>query len=452
MVLTDACIDDMTNVGNGGRRVIAVLTVTLLGISGCTVPSEKFFVANKQFPPELLARAHDVLGERVVRAWEYDYEWLTGELIRFSTDSDRHAVFLHRAGEYVRVNPPGDCSVMNEILSQFTFARAEFRDPDKVDSFLGLIVSLWQGPDRYIGSSVLIRVLENSDGIDGWLGGREKDERVLLDLCEDPEFTFEQNDWTVVFNVFRANGSVDRWRVAGEFNAATQSNKMDRIAIRALKRPGTFDSAMMGSENATQGTPTNFCGTSRHRVGGCPCQQSEDILMSQIDSLPSDLVRQVKKHIGGPTSRWSVYEHEYDWLKNGRLFSIDGRHGTYAIVFTDGCSYQILNHAAEMDGINRVLASYRFSAADFFHEESLFRFLDLVVSLTSGTGGVIATDAELARLDKHRDELAEWLLGRERDEAEFRATFYAPKTGQSHEMGQAPSVLSVMSTPRSFRR
>lgn len=238
---------ELRNRVNHSVCAAGMLFMFSMGLLGCTTPREEPYAGNKEFPPDLVAKARKVLHGRIDVAWEYGYDWLDGKLALFSTNRDEHVMYLHRDDEYLLVHSKkGDYSVLNEILSEYTFARREFNDPEEVDYFLGLLVSLWEGPDRYIGSSVLIRVLEACEEIEGWLRGRENDEAVFRYLCRDPVFVFDQDRWTVVWNVFRVDGRVEQWCAVGQFDDKTQTNRIQSIAKRILKRPGTFTSAMMG--------------------------------------------------------------------------------------------------------------------------------------------------------------------------------------------------------------
>ena len=112
---------------------------------------------------------------------------------------------------------PAQLFVINESLKDYRFIREDFDDPDRVWSFLQRLVGLYyQVPHLLIGSSVTLWQMERDGDLSTWLGGKEKSEAVLRELCQDPKFVFEGNKWKVIFNVFKPDGSVDKSEVVGE--------------------------------------------------------------------------------------------------------------------------------------------------------------------------------------------------------------------------------------------
>ncbi len=79
-----------------------------------------------------------------------------------------------------------------------------------------------------------------------WLRGSEKSVAVLKDLCKDPQFMFQEDTWTVVFNIFTFDGSVDRWKVIGEHDPKANKNQILNIDVAPLKPAGTFSWPYIG--------------------------------------------------------------------------------------------------------------------------------------------------------------------------------------------------------------
>lgn len=79
--------------------------------------------------------------------------------------------------------------------------------------------------------------------------GREKSKAVFRELFRDPEFMFEGNKWTVVFNVIKegeGGGAVDKWKVLGQHDPETNINRMEKIEVTMLKPKGTFSYPLVG--------------------------------------------------------------------------------------------------------------------------------------------------------------------------------------------------------------
>jgi hypothetical protein len=152
------------------------------------------------------------------------------------TVSGRAGIFLEKDGDYIHLNSQAELVGINAVVTEDRFTRADFNDPEKVHSLLARIAGLHQGVRHCPGSSVALR-----RGLDSWwLRGTEKDGAVLRELCEDPVFAFEGNTWTVVFNNFKADGAVDRWRVIGDHDPQRNRNEILNIEVAPLKPPGTF--------------------------------------------------------------------------------------------------------------------------------------------------------------------------------------------------------------------
>lgn len=143
---------------------------------------------------------------------------------------------------------PPDLSIINESLKSYMFVRQDFEDPEKVWPFLQTLVGLYYGsPHHLIGSSVTLRSIERGD-ISSWLRGREKSEAVFRELCLDPQFLFEGNKWKVLFNVFKPDGSVDKWEVVGEHDPENEYNHIEKIETNTLKPKGTFFCPLMSTK------------------------------------------------------------------------------------------------------------------------------------------------------------------------------------------------------------
>lgn len=190
-------------------------------------------------PPALLSTARKVLGEDILQAWGGQTPWPpTKKVYAVVGESGEVGIFLERDGAYVHVNSGAELLAISEIVGEFKFTRQDFDDPHKVHFLLGEIASLHQGPGRCAGSGVMLRKTMGRDF--EWLRGTEEDGAVLRELSRDPHFTFDGNTWSVMFNVFKADGSVDRWRVVGEHDPQANRNQILNIEIAPLKPAGTF--------------------------------------------------------------------------------------------------------------------------------------------------------------------------------------------------------------------
>ena len=105
---------------------------------------------------------------------------------------------------------------------------------------------LYEGAVSPIGSSAFLRALGGPEGVAEWSRHSKKREVALREVCRDPQFVFDGDTWVVTFNVFRPDGGVDQWKVAGEFSPATQSNAIHKMDKSVLKKRGTFAYMMIG--------------------------------------------------------------------------------------------------------------------------------------------------------------------------------------------------------------
>jgi len=153
-------------------------------------------------------------------------------------------MFVERNGTYVQVDSGAELIAINEILAGYEFTRQDFNVPQRVDAFLDEIIWLHTGtPGLTPGSSFGLKTM---GPLEDWLRGSEKDEAVLRKLCEDPQFVFDQDVWTVVFNMIRADGAVDRWRVVGRHDRQTNTNEIWAMRRITIKPAGTFSYPMFG--------------------------------------------------------------------------------------------------------------------------------------------------------------------------------------------------------------
>ena len=134
---------------------------------------------------------------------------------------------------------PMELSVINESLKDYMFIRQHFDDPERVWSFLEELVALHYQAYQRVGSSEELRIMERSGLLDRQRG-REKSEAVIRDLCSDPKVVLEGNKWKVVFNVFKRDGSIEKWYVVGENEPENEYNHINKIEIRIFKSKGTF--------------------------------------------------------------------------------------------------------------------------------------------------------------------------------------------------------------------
>lgn len=196
------------------------------------------------YTAELIRRAGKILDGDILRVRRTRRDWLRRKLFLVWVTGPTQGTFLEREGVYVHVDSGSELIAINEILMEYKFTRQDFDSPQSVDSFLAEVIALQQGSIGLTpGSSFGLRGMGL---LDEWLRGTEKDEAVLRELCEDPEFVFDGDVWTVVFNVFRPDGAVDRWRVVGEHDSRANVNEIWGIRVAPLKPPGTFSYALIG--------------------------------------------------------------------------------------------------------------------------------------------------------------------------------------------------------------
>jgi hypothetical protein len=126
---------------------------------------------------------------------------------------------------------------------------------DKVDVWslfvqtCGFVDELTNPDHARITSWMFVGARAMFKGPSDWL--REKDrnepnEVVVAELFRDPEFVFKGADWTVVVNVFRLDGRVDRWELAGNMERETKLLRAKRIHVAPLKPVGTYQWPFLG--------------------------------------------------------------------------------------------------------------------------------------------------------------------------------------------------------------
>ena len=142
---------------------------------------------------------------------------------------------------------PSNLSAINESLKNYEFTIEHFKDPKKVDSFLIKIVTLCcDGLYQEIASPITLKRMERTNSVKAWLYGRERRESVLRELCQEPKVLIEGQKWKIEFNVFRRNGSVEKWNVVGNNDAENEYNQINEVEIKILKSKGTFSWPMIG--------------------------------------------------------------------------------------------------------------------------------------------------------------------------------------------------------------
>lgn len=140
---------------------------------------------------------------------------------------------------------PADVAVINDSLKDHRFIKEHFEDPERVQSFLAKLVALCCNRSyQVIASGATLKRMERS-GLSAWLRAGEKSEVVLRGLLTDPKVMLEGNKWKVEFNVFRRNGGVEKWDVAGKNDPEREYNQIDKIEITTLKSKGTFSWPMI---------------------------------------------------------------------------------------------------------------------------------------------------------------------------------------------------------------
>jgi hypothetical protein len=149
---------------------------------------------------------------------------------------------MEKEGKYIHVNSGSELIAINEILSEYKLTRRDFVEPKRF-RFLHEVATLHDMSGlMFLATSAL----KGMGPLEFWLRGTEKDEAVLRALCRDPEFVFEGNTWTVIFNMIRPDGAVDQWTVIGEHDPRAERSEIWKIEVTPLKPPGTFSYAMIG--------------------------------------------------------------------------------------------------------------------------------------------------------------------------------------------------------------
>ena len=134
---------------------------------------------------------------------------------------------------------------INNSLIDYMFLKRHFDEPDRVWAFLQELAVLHYDSFPFVASGGTLWTVRPDD-ISSWLNAKEKREIVFKELCTDPKFMFEQNMWKVAFNVFKKDGSVDKWQVEGEYYPQERYNQVEKIKISTLKPKGTFSCPMIG--------------------------------------------------------------------------------------------------------------------------------------------------------------------------------------------------------------
>lgn len=195
------------------------------------------------YTPELVRVASRVLGGYTLSIRDLSPRY-SKKVFLVSVMRGRQGIFMERGGTYVQVDSGSELIAINEILAEYEFTRRDFDIPQKVDSFLGDVAMFHDGPIGFvIGSSFRLRIM---GPLEDWLRGSEKSEAALRELCKDPEFVFDHDVWTVVFNLIRSDGALERWRVVGEHDQRANTNTIWGIRIVPVRPPGTFTYPLFG--------------------------------------------------------------------------------------------------------------------------------------------------------------------------------------------------------------
>lgn len=219
--------------------------VALGGCAPYAAPAQLEDRTSQGAPPQLLREAERLLKGRVIFVEDYNYQWSSQTLFRVYTSGGKDGMFLERHDDYIQLNTPASLNEINVVLRDRRFPREAFGNAESVFHYLSVLVDLYEGPHRFIGSSTFLGVL-GPDGMAEWSRGSKKKDITLRELCRDAHFVFEGSNWVVRFHVFEPDGRVEQWQVAGEFNAATQSNAIHKIARRVVQKRGTFAFAAWG--------------------------------------------------------------------------------------------------------------------------------------------------------------------------------------------------------------
>jgi hypothetical protein len=134
---------------------------------------------------------------------------------------------------------------INNNLIDYMFLKRHFDEPDRIWAFLQELAVLHYDSFPFVASRGTLWTVRPDD-ISSWLNAKEKNEKAFKELCSDPQFIFEENKWKVVFNVFKKDGSVDKWQVEGEHYPQKRYNQVQKIKITTLRAPGTFSCPMIG--------------------------------------------------------------------------------------------------------------------------------------------------------------------------------------------------------------
>jgi hypothetical protein len=134
---------------------------------------------------------------------------------------------------------------INNSLIDYMFLKRHFDEPDRIWAFLQKLAILHYDSFPFVASGGTLWKVRPDD-ISSWLKAKEKSEDVFKKLCSDPQLKIEGNNWKVVFNVFKKDGSVDKWQVEGEHYPPKKYNQVKKIEIMTLKPQGTFFCPMMG--------------------------------------------------------------------------------------------------------------------------------------------------------------------------------------------------------------
>jgi hypothetical protein len=140
---------------------------------------------------------------------------------------------------YFRLGPAAELNALNEQLREYRFTRYHFDNPGMVIGFLAKIKDYVRAhvdpnvrgiPSHYLGYE------RNSS----WLRGTQTSEAILIDLSRDPDVVLNGNDWTIISNMFRADGGVDQWRLTGAHDPQANINRITHLDVARLKPAGTF--------------------------------------------------------------------------------------------------------------------------------------------------------------------------------------------------------------------
>jgi hypothetical protein len=197
--------------------------------------------------PELLEEAADILGSRIISVWPFAVGRVSNKVFLVMAENRKRGWFVRREGHYVRLDSGAELVGINDVLRDYRFTRQDFNDPAAVFQFLS-DVTAWCGVGQGMpGSSYgLAMMTSRSTGLSPWLGGREKNEAALQELCRDPEFAFTGNTWRVRFNMFRPGGSVNEFMLVGRHDPEANANEILRIDVTTIRPPGTFSYPLGG--------------------------------------------------------------------------------------------------------------------------------------------------------------------------------------------------------------